>query len=1042
MIPLRISLQGFLCYRTKAEICFDDSSLWMLAGLNGSGKSAVFDAVTYALFGGHRGGVRNAEELVNKESDGLLVEFDFLCGSETYRIKRTLKKQGRSTRQVLQREHASEGGERWEPLESTSNQRGFEEWVRAHIGLNYETFTSSVLLMQGKAEKLLNSDAGDRRKVLAGIVDLERYEKLHRKADDRRKNLKDRAEVLHQKLDLFAEVTEAELAGAEEGIAAGQEALEQAQVELERRQRLKLQGEHWADLRQKLEQATRQWEQIQRLLARAEIIERDWSRLRLLREVLPQLDTIWQQRGRLSQSQNTITLLTEERGSLAEQLATTDYAEKQAREKRIVLEQAIADDQQQEQEVNRRLVELSGVLARVAFCERQRQNVMALEGRLAELPADPGAVLWEAREACDRLAALRQALPFLERLHEERAGLSDARERVRRLTEEEQALTAEGSQLAVELRTLQPQVEEAAAKRRQSEEAAAGARALLQEANKQLAELDQLQGTKVCRHCGQPLTPKHLADERARRQLARAQAEVAHRQSDEDRKRALGEEKRLQQEHHEKDEHIRQLREQHRDSRSRRQQAEQDVERHLRECERTHGELPETHRYQVAGTPPADWLATTFPAAAELDDMRRQCQGLEAAKKRVQLAQTAVEQWSKLQAECAGARRTLADQEAGLPSDVAALRRQHDELHTSDAALKTRLREQRARLQDEQANQERLSTQRAHFCQQVADRDHRSDVERVRQEAARENMSRALAALPLNWREEAEQLTNPHLQELNTERTALEGMGAEAQARELQQARERLEALRQEKANRERDLDVIPEEARREPAVLEEQLGQARREQRLREEVLSEARSARKALTDREEQRQRLNEEFLTVDQMYNRYRLLADLLGPKRLQLYLVRQAERGIVDYANEALDRLSGGQLYLRLRGEDNEESADKALDLEAYNRTAGVAPIGVAFLSGSQRFRVAVSLALGIGQYASHQHRPIESVIIDEGFGCLDRQGRQVMIQELQNLRDNMRCILLVSHQEEFAEAFANGYRFELNNGTTEVTRFQR
>src|SRR5205807_8838643 len=108
----------------------------------------------------------------------------------------------------------------------------------------------------------------------------------------------------------------------------------------------------------------------------------------------------------------------------------------------------------------------------------------------------------------------------------------------------------------------------------------------------------------------------------------------------------------------------------------------------------------------------------------------------------------------------------------------------------------------------------------------------------------------------------------------------------------------------------------------------------------------------------------------------------------------------------------------------------------------NKTAGPEPIGVAFLSGSQRFRVAVSLALGIGRYASRQHRPIKSVIIDEGFGCLDRQGRQVMIQELQNLRSELDCILLVSHQEEFTDAFADGYRFQIDNGTTVATRFQR
>ena len=148
-------------------------------------------------------------------------------------------------------------------------------------------------------------------------------------------------------------------------------------------------------------------------------------------------------------------------------------------------------------------------------------------------------------------------------------------------------------------------------------------------------------------------------------------------------------------------------------------------------------------------------------------------------------------------------------------------------------------------------------------------------------------------------------------------------------------------------------------------------------------------------------------------------------------------------MVEHANAVLDRLSGGQLYLKLSGEaDGDGASGKALELEAYNRETGEKPINVAFLSGSQKFRVAVSLALGIGQYASRQHRPIESVIIDEGFGCLDRHGRQVMIQELQNLRSQMRCILLVSHQEEFADAFSDGYHFELEGGATRVRRFQK
>src|SRR5438270_2634262 len=92
MIRRRICLRGFLCYREEQEVDFSGSTLWMLAGLNGSGKSAVFDAVTYALFGHHRGGSQHAVELINKNSDGLAVEFEFLQDGQAYRVRRTLQR--------------------------------------------------------------------------------------------------------------------------------------------------------------------------------------------------------------------------------------------------------------------------------------------------------------------------------------------------------------------------------------------------------------------------------------------------------------------------------------------------------------------------------------------------------------------------------------------------------------------------------------------------------------------------------------------------------------------------------------------------------------------------------------------------------------------------------------------------------------------------------------------------------------------------------------------------------------------------------------
>src|SRR3954449_3845643 len=92
MIPRRVCLRGFLCYREEQEIDFAGSTLWMLSGLNGSGKSAIFDAVTYALFGHHRGGATGAVELINKDSDTLAVEFEFLLDGHLCKAKRTLKR--------------------------------------------------------------------------------------------------------------------------------------------------------------------------------------------------------------------------------------------------------------------------------------------------------------------------------------------------------------------------------------------------------------------------------------------------------------------------------------------------------------------------------------------------------------------------------------------------------------------------------------------------------------------------------------------------------------------------------------------------------------------------------------------------------------------------------------------------------------------------------------------------------------------------------------------------------------------------------------
>src|SRR5262249_4434193 len=375
----------------------------------------------------------------------------------------------------------------------------------------------------------------------------------------------------------------------------------------------------------------------------------------------------------------------------------------------------------------------------------------------------------------------------------------------------------------------------------------------------------------------------------------------------------------------------------------------------------------------VAAAEPADWTATAYPPEDELQDLRKKVLALPDARKRLQQTREVADRWRGLRSQLDQAQRTLDGMEAGLPKGVTSLRERHARLKREEGELKERMGRNRTRLAEEQKNRERIGRERDEVFLQKAGKDQELQSEQVRREAAGEALARARAALPADWQPQADAAGATDLQRWRDEQAALERQGTEARAAETAQARGGLEPVRHRVEDLEREQDAVPEEARCAPAEVRQRLTAVRQEQARKDKDLRQAQADSDRLAERRRQRQQLHEQYLQTDRLHNRYRLLAEFLGPERLQLHLVRQAERGIVTQATAVLDRVSGGQLYLRLRSE-SEDGLERALQLDAYNRSTGQEPIGVEFLSGSQRFRVAVSLALGIGQYASRQHRP--------------------------------------------------------------------
>jgi exonuclease SbcC len=185
MIPLRISIQNFLSYGSPVQtIHFNYYKLICLSGKNGHGKSALLDAMTWALWGQARktGNTSKADAgIVKLGQTDVMVIFDFSFNQQTYRVKRVF-----STKYGKPKAHIDFGTYNPETdyfsalTEKTI--RKTQECINTTLGLDYEGFINSSFLRQGQANEFSKKSPKERKEVLATILGLDRYEKAKKVA--------------------------------------------------------------------------------------------------------------------------------------------------------------------------------------------------------------------------------------------------------------------------------------------------------------------------------------------------------------------------------------------------------------------------------------------------------------------------------------------------------------------------------------------------------------------------------------------------------------------------------------------------------------------------------------------------------------------------------------------------------------------------------------------------------------------------------------------------------------------------------------------
>ena len=192
MIPIKLSLSGFLSYREPVEVDFTRFELACISGPNGAGKSALLDGITWALFGQAR---RRDEAIINTRATTAEVELIFSYEDNIYRVQR-VNAQGKSMALEF---HIATGEDRWKAL-TERTRRGTDALIQQTLRMDYETFVNASFFLQGKADQFTQQRPGDRKRILSNILGLEIWESYRRQSVERRKLLENQIAELDGRL--------------------------------------------------------------------------------------------------------------------------------------------------------------------------------------------------------------------------------------------------------------------------------------------------------------------------------------------------------------------------------------------------------------------------------------------------------------------------------------------------------------------------------------------------------------------------------------------------------------------------------------------------------------------------------------------------------------------------------------------------------------------------------------------------------------------------------------------------------------------------
>ena len=975
MIPVKLELTNFLSYRETAVLDYQGIHLACISGVNGAGKSSILDGITWSLFGKSRS--KSDDDLINRlairQDEAMEVRFTFALEKVVYRVTRK-KAYSKGTRLELQIEA---GDDKWKTL-TESKIRETQAAIEKLLRMNYDTFINASFLLQGKADEFTTKTPNKRKEILADLMGLGIWDEYREAAASRRKEEDNRLILLNSQVDEIGE----EL-GEEENRTL---ALATVQTELDAiLERLKDKDLLLTEMRRTETAVQQQKQHVENLTANLTRTEQ-----------------------RLLELQQTITQRETEQAEFAEIIAQTATIEKAYSEWQTV-EQSVQAWQQKADQYNqlqqeKRPFELA-IAEEKSKLEAQQVTLAAQEVRIANANVERQSVQNTLNEAEEKL---KQVLVQLDRVNEQEATWHEKRTQLQKLEAErasqtqemqrlqnqakrmdslriEQTAVADNLQQAqTQLADLTVKLKSLKEKETQQNQAIAEQNglessqpALREQMNRLKERMDKLQDEAegVCPICGQPLSAEHrttvLAElrvegkemgDRYRNNKARIDSLVIAVKELNDE---LKEQSRLEQ------------------NQQTQQQRHAQAEARLQEIEQTL----------------ADWHAEGGVRLAELEMALDGDEEVKVLKAEVVHLGTAVQDKPTYENERQVQQKLVADSEARLTELERAITDWEAEGKQALATIKQQLAEH-GYATEAQTKLTELNTQ----------------IEAVGYESEAHDSARAelekLTELPAQYQQlkQAEAAVKPlqdALLDLAKQQTEQETAVADLKA-ERETAVAELEKLTADGG----DIKSVEDEVfhlREEQVQANRKVGAA--QQRL--DVLDDLRVRRTQLEAQKEE----------CSRQIQRLKLLEKACGKSGVQALLIEQALPEIEERANELLDRLTGGEMRLLFSTQKKLKSRDavaETLEIKISD-PAGERPYEN--FSGGEQFRVNFAIRLALSQLLAHRSGArLQTLVIDEGFGSQDPNGRQRLVEAINTIEKDFAVIMIITHIDELRDAF--------------------